>query len=205
MITSRARILCLGAATLVVLGELLRLAIGLLGPDPGASLSHTITYGIALLSMYAVLVALTAVYFGNHRVLGVVGLVGYLTASLGTVLVAGDWWFEAFAVPMIGANAPAILELPPRGSLIAGALITVGMFAAGWTMFGVAILRSRVCSRPAAVLLVLGGTCGVLALSTPFQIPLAVAIGWMGATLKQSSAREPAAARTAETGHGAAA
>jgi hypothetical protein len=197
-ITKWAGTLCLTAAALIVSSELLRLAVGLMsGPDSAATLTHSLTYGLALAGMYALLLALTVVYFGHQRALGVLGLVGYLTAAAGTVLVAGDWWFEAFAVPMIGAHAPEVLKLPPGGSVLAGALITVGLFATGWIAFGVAAFRSGAFSRPAAALLVVGGICGVLALSTPYQIPLALAVGWIGHTLMRASRRELPVPRTA--------
>lgn len=177
--------LCLTAAALVISSELLRLVVGLLsGLGSAATVTHTLTYGLALAATYALLLALTALFVRHQQSLGVLGLVGYLTAALGTVLVAGDWWFEAFAVPLIGAEAPAVLELPPGGSLLVGAAISVALFASGWIMFGVAALRSRAFSRPAAVLLVVGGACGILALSTPYQVPLAIAVGWIGFSLR---------------------
>jgi hypothetical protein len=183
-ITQWAGRICVVAATLIVSSELLRLIIGLvLGPDSATTLWHTLTYGLALGSMYALLLAVTALYTGHQQALGVLGLVGYLTASIGTVLVAGDWWFEAFAVPTIGMQAPEILTLPPAGSVFAGAMITVSLFVTGWITFGVAMFRSGAFTRTAAVLVVIGGGCSVLALSTPYQIPLAVAIGWVGYTL----------------------
>jgi hypothetical protein len=196
-ITKWAGTVCLTAAALMICSELLRLAVGLVaGPDSAATLTHSLTYGLALAGMYALLLALTAVYFGHQRALGVLGLVGSLTAAAGTVLVAGDWWFETFAVPMIGANAPEVLKLPPGGSVLVGALITVGLFATGWIMFGVAAFRSGAFSRPAAALLMVGGASGVLALSTPYQIPLALAVGWIGHTLIRTSRHELPVPRT---------
>jgi hypothetical protein len=197
-ITKWAGTLCLTAAALIVSSELLRLAVGLaLGPDSAATVAHSLTYVLALAGMYVLLLALTTVYFGHHRALGALGLIGYLTAAVGTVLVAGDWWFEAFAVPMIGAQAPEVLTMPPGGSILAGALITVGLFAAGWIMFGIAAFRGGAFSRPAAALLMAGGACGVLALSTPYQIPLALAVGCIGYTLSRASRYELPVPRTA--------
>jgi hypothetical protein len=191
-ITKWAGGLCLAAAALIISSELLRLAVGLVwGSDSAATLAHTLTYGLALAGMYVLLLALTAVYVGHQRALGVLGLVGYLTAAAGTVLVAGDWWFEAFAVPLIGAQAPEVLNLPAGGSILVGALVTAGLFAAGWIVFGVAVFRSGAFFRPAAGLLVVGGVCGILALSTPYQVPLAVAVGWIGAILVRASRHKP--------------
>ena len=122
-----------------------------MGAGLGGTLAHALTYALALAGMYVLLLALTAVYIGHQRALGVLGLVGYLTAAAGTVLVAGDWWFEAFAVPMIGSQAPEIVKLPAGGSVLVGAMVTSALFAAGWIAFGVAAFRSGAFFRPAAV------------------------------------------------------
>ena len=42
-------------------------------------------------------------------------LIAFLVAFLGTVLVAGDWWFEAFVVPWLADVAPQSLEVTPSG------------------------------------------------------------------------------------------
>jgi hypothetical protein len=104
-------------------------------------------------------------------------------------MVAGDWWFEAFAIPKIATKAPEVLDLPPSGSVLVGAIVTVGLYTVGWTLFGFAALRARVFPRAAALLLLAGGLAGPLALSTPYQIPLAIAIGWIGLTLEPESDR----------------
>jgi hypothetical protein len=97
-VTKWAGNLCLTAAALIVSSEFLRLAVGLVsGSHSAATLTHSLTYGLALAGMYALLLALTAVYFGHQRALGAVGLVRYLTADAGAVLVGEDWWFETFA------------------------------------------------------------------------------------------------------------
>jgi hypothetical protein len=198
--TRWAGALCLAAAGLIVSSDLLRMAIGLqAGSGPVATMTHTLIYGVALAGMYALLLALSALYFGNQRTLGALGRVGYLTASLGTVLVAGDWWFEAFVVPRLSVVAPDVLNLPPGGSIVAGAGITAGLFAVGWVMFGVAVLRSGAFSRPAAILLVAGGAIGLLGLSTPYLIPLAVAVGWLGYTVRRTAEQEPSVAQTSRS------
>jgi hypothetical protein len=191
-ITKWAGPLCLTAAALVISSELLRLAIGLTsGAASATNVAHTLSYGLAFVAMFALLLALTALYLRGERALGTLGLVAYLTAALGIVLVAGDWWFEAFAVPTIGAAAPQVLALPPGGSLLVGAMITAGLFTAGWIMFAVAAIRGGAFSTPACVLLLVGGVCGVFALSTPYQLPLAVAVGWIGYTLIRSRHQAP--------------
>jgi hypothetical protein len=184
----RAGVLSLTAAVLIVLSQVMRLGVGrLLGPDWVATPAYTVTYFVALLGMGALLLALTAIYTRESDALGRLGLIGFMTAFLGTLMVAGDWWFEAFVVPMIGTAAPAALDLPISGSVLVGAIATVGLYTMGWTLFGLAALRTRAFPRAAALLLVAGGLAGPLALSTPYQIPLAIAIGWIGLTLGSES------------------
>ena len=180
-----AGVISLTAAVLIVLSQVLRLGIGrLLGPDAATTPAYTLTYTLALLGMAALLFALTAIHSRESAALGGLGLIGYLTALLGTLMVAGDWWFEAFAVPMIATAAPAVLDLPISGSMLVGAIAAVGLYTVGWTLFGLVAFRTRVFPRAAALLVIAGGLMGPLALSTPYQIPLAIAIGWIGLTLK---------------------
>jgi hypothetical protein len=177
---------CVSAAALVLLSQMMRLGVGLLlGADP-ASTAHTLTYAIALLGMCALLLALTALYMRAFAALGRLGWIGYLLAFLGTLMIAGDWWFEAFVVPLIATYAPGVIDMVPAGSLLAGAIATVGAYSIGWTLFGLAALRAAVFARPAALLLLVSGVIGPLALGTPYQVPLALAIGWIGMTLTAS-------------------
>jgi hypothetical protein len=189
-LSRRAGVLSLTAAILIVLSQIMRLALSrLLGPDWATTAAYTLTYSLALLGMAGLLLALTAIYSREYAALGRLGLIGYLTAFLGTLMVAGDWWFEAFAIPKIATKAPEVLDLPPSGSVLVGAVATVGLYTVGWTLFGFAALRARAFPRAAALLLLAGGLAGPLALSTPYQIPLAIAVGWIGLTLEPESDR----------------
>jgi hypothetical protein len=172
------------AAALIIVSQGLHLALGLaMGPQPADTALHSIRYVLALIAMFALLVALTGLYLHQANQAGTLGLVGYLVAALGTVLVAGDWWFESFIMPQIAAVAPQVVTGAVTGSMMVGAVATFGLFSAGWTLFGIATYRARIYPRAAAILLIVGGVVGILALSTPYQVPLAVAIGWMGSSL----------------------
>ena len=185
-ITRWASATSITASIVIVLSQGLRLAIGLAGESDSAQLTHTLTYGLALLGMSTLLLALTAIYAHESAQSGRLGLVGYLLAFLGTTLVAGDWWFEAFVVPTIAAEAPELLKQSPTGSLLIGAIATVGFYTAGWLLFGLATLRTKTRPRLASALVITGGLLGPLALTTPYQIPLAVGIGWIGYSLDRA-------------------
>jgi hypothetical protein len=200
-LSRRAGMLSVAAAVLIVLSQVMRLGAGrLLGPDWVTTPAYTLTNSIAMLGMGALLLALTAIYTRESAALRRLGLIGYVIAFLGTLMVAGDWWFEAFVVPRIAGAAPAVLDLPISGSLLIGAIATVGLYTVGWTLFGLAALRARAFPRPAAFLLLAGGLAGPLALSTPYQIPLAIAIGWIGLSLRSESRNRHTAATPPPSG-----
>lgn len=117
--------------------------------------------------------------------MGRLGLIGFLAAFCGTVLVTGDWWFEAFAVPWLAQVAAQALEAAPSGTLIMGATAGFALFASGWALFGIASFRSRLFPRWSAVLLIVGGALGFLAGTPPFLIVLAVGVGWIGYWLQK--------------------
>ena len=179
------------AAAMIIVSQGLHLALGLaMGAQPADTVLHSVKYALALIATIALLFALTGLYLRQADAAGRLGLVGYVVAFIGTVLVAGDWWFESFIVPQIAAVAPEVMTGAVTGSMVIGAAATFVLFAVGWTMFGIATFRANVYPRPAAVLLIIGGVVGILALSTPYQVPLAIAIGWIGYSLMQSERAE---------------
>ena len=185
-----------GAATLIIVSQAVHLGLGLtLGAQSANSPLHTLKYVLALIAMYALLLALTGLYLRQATAAGTLGLAGYLIAFLGTLLVAGDWWFESFIAPQIAAVAPQVMSGAITGSMAIGAAATFGLFAIGWTIFGIASFRAGVFPRPAAGLLAVGGLVGILAGSTPYQIPLAIAVGWIGFVLIRSQEGEAPLAR----------
>lgn len=182
------------AAGLIIVSQVSQLVLPMTMPESFWIATQTLRMGLALVAMFALLVALTGLYARQAPETGKLGLVGYLTAALGTLLVAGDWWYEAFIGPMLRQQAPELLSTAVSGSILIGAGLTFGIFAAGWIIFALATLRAGVAPRGAAVLMILAGFAGILTLISPFQIPLALAVGWMGLWLvrSDSGANEPA-------------
>jgi hypothetical protein len=179
--------LCVIAATLILLSQGLHLALGVsMGAQPADNVLHSVKYGIALISTIALLFALTGLYLRQADAAGTLGIIGYVVAFTGTVLVAGDWWFESFIAPQVAAVAPQVMTGAITGSMAVGAGATFILFALGWTVFGIASFRANVYPRPAAALMIIGGVVGILAGSTPYQVPLAIAIGWIGYALMKS-------------------
>ncbi len=193
---SQAGLASIVAAGLIMVSQVTQLLLPLTMPESFWIATQSLRMGLALLAMFALLLALTGLYARQVPESGKLGLVGYLVAFLGTMLVAGNWWYEAFIGPALREQAPEILTTAPGGSILIGAALTGLTIAAGWVTFGLASFRAGVFSPRAAVLMTVAGVAGVLTLISPFQIPLALAVGWMGLWLVRLGSRQKPATRS---------
>ncbi|HEY4189753.1 MAG TPA: hypothetical protein VGM28_04960 [Candidatus Limnocylindrales bacterium] len=141
-----------------------------------------VVYFIAFCGLLA---ALVAIYAREADEAGVFGAVAFLAALVGTMFLAGDLWFEAFAVPWLGDVAPPSLHLA-GGMLMLGAFSSYVLFAVGWILFGLASIRARVFPLPISIALIVGGLIGFQAAMPPFAIPLALALIALGIWLVRS-------------------
>lgn len=142
---------------------------------------------LKLVAACLLLLGLVGLFARQAEATGTLGLAGFRVAFLGTMLLAGDMWLEAFAVPYLTQEWPEAVAEQPTGTLLGGALASFALFAAGWVLFGVATLRARLAPRGAAILLIVGGLGGFAFLIVPGAgLPLGAAIGWSGWWLYQS-------------------
>ena len=132
--------------------------------------THVYRRGLALIAMYVLLIALTALYSLEANVMGNLGLIGYLIAFLGTMLVAGDWWYETFIVPKLMEWSPELMDEPVSGSILVGAYTTSAAFAVGWLIFGFSSYRAAVFPRGGSILMMFGGLAGAVTLIDGSQI-----------------------------------
>jgi hypothetical protein len=132
-----------------------------------------------LLGAVLLLLGLVGLYASQSEAAGVLGLVGFLVAFLGTALLAGVLWFELFITPSLATRAPGLAEAELG---LAGFILVFLLGVVGWVLFGAATLRARTYPRWAAVLLMIGGVVAFV------PVPLAgtvfsVAIAWLGLVL----------------------
>jgi hypothetical protein len=171
-----AGLAALSSGVLSVIGDLLSLVIDLESPMSATPSSYTIVYFLYLLSTALVLLGLVGLYTSQSQAVGILGLVGFLVAFLGTVMLVGGLWFELFVTPNLAAQAPELVEAD-LGSL--GFTLTFFLGAVGWVLFGVATLRSNVYPRWAAVLLIVGGV--IFFLPVPLRgIIFSVSVAYLG-------------------------
>ena len=161
---------------LTIIGELVGLGVYFQDMAVAATtFSFALTFWLYMLSAVLLLGGLVAVYVYQSEAAGILGVVGFVVAFLGTALLIGATWSQVFIAPLVAVNAPQILELgPPTGVLLT--FITSGV---GWLLFGIATLRAGVFPRWAAILLMVGAVLSFFPVPLS-AIVLSAAVIWLG-------------------------
>jgi hypothetical protein len=139
-----------------------------------------------LVPVALVLLGLVGLYARQAEQAGALGLVAFLAAFIGTVMVFGLQWSAAFIGPWLAEVAPELLDREPGGLLAAGFMLSFVLLALGWLLFGLASLRARVLPGGAAVVLMVGAVLlfVFLMLDVPGStVVFGAALVWMGYAL----------------------
>lgn len=177
----------IGSALLALLSFVLYLVI--VGGDrlseAATSAAFFLPSGAQLLATALLLIGLVALFARQAGAFGALGLAGFALALLGTTLAAGAAWSQVFVVPRLAEVAPAVADRG-SGSVLAGFLLSYLLFGAGWLLFGVATLRTRLFPRWAVILLIVGAVVAILPLPSRALI-VQLAAGYLGFTLLTGS------------------
>ena len=130
---------------------------------------------------------LVALYARQSEALGPLGLVGFVVAFAGTVLVSGFAWVDHFVAPELAeltTSAPRLMESGPPP----GRALSFLVFGIGWALFGLASLVGRVYPRSASALLIVGvvilTAVSLALLPVPLGgLPFEAAVAWLGVAL----------------------
>jgi hypothetical protein len=174
-----AGLAAVASAVLSAMGDLLRLFVDVESSETATTTPYFLVFLLYLLGAVLLLLGLVGLYASQSEAAGVLGLVGFLAAFLGTALLAGVLWFELFITPSLATRAPGLAEAELG---LAGFILVFLLGVVGWVLFGAATLRARTYPRWAAVLLMIGGVVAFV------PVPLAgtvfsVAIAWLGLVL----------------------
>ncbi|TFD62592.1 hypothetical protein E3T39_01180 [Cryobacterium suzukii] len=172
---------------------------------------HILSFGMAVLG----LIGLTGLYLHQCKQVGVLGLIGYVMFAFFFVLQSAFNFAEAFIAPLIAKDAPqlagdfvglfgrhpAVTDLGPLAALpaVGGALYVIGAL-----VFGIAILRARILSRGAGILLIVAAALTPVAGLLPHTIermaaiPMGLALIWLGYSLWSVQRKNTAQARLSQ-------
>jgi hypothetical protein len=152
----------------------------------------------------------TGLYLRHRAKLGRLGVTGAALGWLGMALLSGAIYFEAVIEPALLDRAPELVDVlvdsAALGSFLAVFLASVMLFAVGFLLFGIALLRARVSPRWAVLLVIAGSVIGGPQGFLPPPVAIAsflalgtglAALGYGLWTSVESPTRESAVAREA--------
>ena len=143
--------------------------------------------GAYFVAFVGLAVALVALYSQLAPRTGRFGLVAFGAALAGTMTQGGNMWFDGFAAPWLAAVAPQVFTAEKTITLQVGALAAYLLFALGWMLFGIAVLRARVVPVAIPVALVVAGALGYQSGLSPYGVPIGLAVAALGAGLIRAS------------------
>ena len=203
-----------GAAVAAALAGLIYIVIQFIHPaDVVASLSTQrweVVHILSLAEAVLAIIGVTGIYLRQVRQFGILGLIGYLMFGFFFILQSAFNFAEAFIAPLVVAEAPrisadfvglfgrqaAVTNLGPLAALPqVGALLYVG----GALLFGIAVIRARLLSRGAGILLIgaaavtpIAGALLPHTLERMAAVPMGLALIWLGYSLWSDQRRNTA-------------
>src|SRR3954451_15515952 len=150
---------------------------------------------LALAGTILMLLALVALHLYQARATGVLGIVGFLTAFVGTALNVGGI-FTSYVATALATAAPDLLEGDPPAPLNQAFIAMSLIFGAGLILFGIATLLAGQLPRWAAVLLIVGGAISLVEMPLNLPFPIAevlvgLALIWLGYALWSTVGESP--------------
>lgn len=144
-----------------------------------------------LLGLILLSIGLVGLYAHQWRAAGLLGVVGFLAALVGTVFFTGFFWANIFVAPALAAGAPEFLD---QGGRFPGFFLSLLIYVLGWLLFGLASLKARVHPLAPVIVLIVGAALDLLA--APLSgLVIDAAFVWLGFSLllgKDAPAEQPA-------------
>lgn len=178
---------------------------------------HILSFGMAVLG----LIGITGVYLRQVKQFGILGLIAYGMFGLFFMLQSAFNFTEALVAPLIAQDAPQLAvdivglfgrypAVSDLGALAALPVVGAVLYVGGALLFGIAIVRARVLSRGAGILLIAAAAITPVAgallphtLERMAAIPMGLALIWLGYSLwtdQRASAIDARMARATTNG-----
>ncbi len=170
------------AGVLLLVAELLELLPAFDDyPFSELALTDLFTFQVTLylLGLILLSVGLVGLYAHQSDRAGLLGLVGFLVAFIGTVFFTGFFWANLFVAPALAVGAPEFLD---QGGRFPGFRLSLFIYAVGWLLFGLASLKARAYPRAPVIALIIGAALDLL--GAPLSgLVIDAAFVWLGFSL----------------------
>lgn len=157
------------------------------------------------------LLAIAGLYAGQVEPAGKPGLVGYLLAFSGVLMVFGLEFSFAYLFPVFAIGTPEFVaqldagQVEPGGPIMVVFILVDVVFLTGFLLFGIATLRAGVFPRAAATLMLAGAIALAISdflpdfVGSTSELLMGLGFAWLGYALwaKMSESTGQAAAATA--------
>jgi hypothetical protein len=179
-------------------------AVGLEGDDLALTAAMPAWVPIRALEVVGgllIVLGLVGLYAHQAEAAGMLGLIGFAAAFVGSVLAVANTFVFAFVPPALVRAAPSLLQADePPSPLMEAFFASFITFGVGLVIFGIATLLGRQLPRWAAALLIVGGALNVALFFlpggglpfSPADLVISLAFIWLGYAL-WSRAGQPAA------------
>ena len=187
-----------GGVLLFIASLLALFLVGFGGPESFSEIARTTSYffvsGLILLAAVLTLFALVGLHLYHSKVAGTLGFVGFLAAFLGTALVVGNTWAQAFVFPSLAVEAPEFLDAEQVAGPVGPAImLSFIVLAVGWALFGVAALRAGVYPRWLAIALIVVALVQVIPLPVTAIVfaPVLALLGFIAFSGRGAASEQP--------------
>ena len=143
----------------------------------------------SLLAVLFLALGLIGLFLYQQATFGSAGVGGFVVALLGTMLAAGAAWTYVFVLPHFARVDPTLVNVG-SGGVLAGFLISYGVMALGWIVFGIATATAGVFGRRVGVLLAIGGLIAFLPLPSR-SLVLSLTVAFLGPRMWRQQASAP--------------
>lgn len=183
----------LAKPALIMAGTLLILGIALSpfaiagGKDFSSVLQAPIfqlSFSITLLGLFVLVLALVGVHSRQAEAAGTFGLVSFVLAFSGTLLLTGTTFTVVFVMPAITKAAPGFLDAGPP----TGVFVSFIAFGPTWLVYSIASLRARVLPKRAVIFLLVASILATGPILPVGLLLMGIALIWLGLKLDRRAA-----------------
>lgn len=142
----------------------------------------SVLYSLRMIATILLMLGLVAFFACQNQKMGTFGVVAFVIAATGTILVSGFAWALTFIFPAMAEAVPEFIDaLAAVPSL--GVVLTLFLVTVGWLLFGIASLRAKVLPTIATWVVVVGSFLALVLnmMKAPMSwLIFDVGVIWMG-------------------------
>lgn len=141
-----------------------------------------ILYVLRLVAVILLMLGLFAIFTRQRQEMGTLGVVAFVIAVAGTMLIFGFAWALTFTFPAMAETVPSFLDAFAAAPSV-GVVLTLFLVTIGWLLLGIASLRAKVFPSVASWVVIVGSFLALVlnVMGAPMSwLVFDVGVIWMG-------------------------